>query len=77
MASHPYFTLVSRNPIAVLNGIAPWVIEFGDYDRETVQSELDYYRDHGYKSANLKIIRTTDSRQSSINAAVAALNGSK
>jgi hypothetical protein len=67
--SRPYFTLVSRDNIN-----ADWTIEFGDYDRETVQSELDDYCDHDYPAANLKIIRTADARQSTIDAAVAALN---
>jgi hypothetical protein len=70
-----YFTLVSRDPIAELNGLPnQWVIEFGDYERETVEYERDDYRDRGYRTADLKIIRTADARQTTINAAVAQLN---
>lgn len=49
-----------------------WSIEFGDYDRETVEAERDeYLRD--YPAKRLKIIRTGDG-QADIEAAVAKLN---
>lgn len=63
-----YYTLLSRNDDN------QWVIEFGDYSKENVQSELNDYRDQGYKKKNLKII-STGTTQNAINEAVAKLNG--
>ena len=67
--NRPYFTLLSREFVA-----DAWCIEFGDFDRETVKAELQDYRDHGAKKANLRIVATADATMDSINAAVAALN---
>lgn len=50
-----------------------WGVEFGDYDRECVQSELDDYRDKGVAKRFLRILTTLD-RQADIDAAVAKLN---
>jgi|SRR5579863_2334074 len=35
-----------------------WQIEFGDYDRGTVEAERDDYRDHGARAADLRIVTT-------------------
>jgi hypothetical protein len=63
-----YFTLITRD-----NPSKSWVIEFGGWDRDDVESERQSYRDHGVKASDLKIIRT-DGRQASIDARVADLN---
>jgi len=65
-----YFTLLQRDP-----NDGKWGIEFGDYDRETVEAERDDYRDHGAKARDLKIVRTDNARTSSIMPIVNALNG--
>lgn len=70
MASRPYFTLLQRDP-----NDGQWGIEFGDYDRETVEAERDDYRDHGAKARDLKIVTTANARTALINPIVAALNG--
>lgn len=64
-----YYSLLCRHP----DRPNFWTPEFGDYDMSVVKSEHDDYRDKGYKVKDLKIIVTTD-EQSSIMAAVAALN---
>jgi hypothetical protein len=53
-----------------------WGIEFGDYDRETVQYELEDYRDgsQSIPAKNLRIIRCADARQTTINLAIVKLN---
>ena len=51
-----------------------WGIAFGDHDRETVEFEREDYRDRGWRARWIKIITTKTSRQSEIDAAVAALN---
>lgn len=61
-----YYTLAVRDDNV-------WSPEFGDYDRSTVQSELNDYRDHDYRKSNLKIVQSDDS-QAAIEAAIAALN---
>ncbi|MNZ81401.1 hypothetical protein D3C78_1000650 [compost metagenome] len=68
MKTKAYYSLLSREDDA-----SPWTIEFGDYDKECVESEKEEYRDKGVKATNLKIIRTDDS-QAAINAKVAQLN---
>lgn len=51
-----------------------WVIEFGDYDRETVEDELQTVMDsYDRKRRDLKIIATSD-KQEDIDAKVAELN---
>jgi len=62
-----YYTLLSRSP-----DDKRWCIEFGDYDRETVRSELEYCRDSN-EDALYKIIRTNDD-QASIDDGVADQN---
>jgi len=63
-----YHTLLERS----FDG-APWGIAFGDYDRETVDSERQEYRANGAKASNLKMI-TTGARQGEIDSAVSLLN---
>ncbi len=63
----PYFVLVSRD-----SADSAWGVEFGDYDKETVQDEREAFRDT-CPSANLRILRTGD-KQADIDSAVAALN---
>lgn len=63
-----YHTLLVRDDKS-----APWCIHFGDYDRETVDSEREDMRDHDHRAMNLKII-TTAPEQAAIDAAVARLN---
>lgn len=49
-----------------------WAIEFGDYDRECVQAELEGYADHpsgDYKRKQLKIVTSGD-QQWQINDAI-------
>jgi len=63
----PYYSLLIREH-------GKWSVEFGDYDRETVEFEradILYYS--GYGARDLKIIKSGVS-QSSIDAAVAKLN---
>ena len=33
-----------------------WAFEFGDFDRETVEFELDDYRGHDVRKADLRIL---------------------
>lgn len=60
-----YFTLAVREG----NAFFP---DFGDYDREAVEYELETYL-QDYKRGELAIVRSSDS-QSDINAAVSRLN---
>ena len=39
-----------------------WSIQFGDYERENVESEAEYMRESGER-ASIKIIRTVDSQK--------------
>lgn len=50
-----------------------WSLQFGDYDRKTVQDELDDYRDKGFYKKALRIVTTNDD-QASINAAIDKIN---
>ncbi len=50
-----------------------WGPQFGAYDRQDVDAELEDYRDHGHAKKDLKLITTSDT-QAEINAAVAKLN---
>jgi hypothetical protein len=68
MAKRTYYTL------AVFDGY--WSPEFGDYDRDTVQGELEEYRERGVFKKHLRILKTEDT-QASIDAAVAKLNSVK
>lgn len=63
-----YYSLCLRD-----DGDLVWRLEFGDYDRDCVQAELEAYTEHDYLKRNAKIIKSADD-QASINAAVAALN---
>jgi hypothetical protein len=63
-----YFSLLERD-----SAESPWAVQFGDYDRETVESERDEMIDRGIKRRNLRIIET-GSKQADIFAAVAKLN---
>jgi hypothetical protein len=70
--ARPYFTLVE------LGNCGKWFIEFGDYDRETVAQEMrdrkDAARYINRGTCPMKIVRTANARQASINAAVDKLN---
>jgi hypothetical protein len=68
MAKHrTYYTLAER--IAGL-----WCIQFGDYDKDTVQAELDDYVDSGNsKRKHLRIV-TSAGTQAAIIAAINKLN---
>lgn len=61
-----YYTLAVRDD-------GRWTPELGDYDRETVEYELDDYKYNGYKARDLKIITTGD-KQADINAGISKLN---
>ena len=63
-----YFVLVLQDAET-----SRWGVEFGDYDRECVQSELEDYNDKSVAKKFLRILTTLD-RQADINAAVAKLN---
>lgn len=63
-----YHTLVQFDPEA-----DAWGIEFGDYDRETVEDELEDYVDHSISRKLLKIVTTDSEANAEIEAAVAAL----
>lgn len=63
-----YHTLLERERYG-----APWVIEFGDYDRAVVRAERRDYHDAGRKLINLLIISTMDD-QASIQRRVDELN---
>lgn len=65
----PYFLLVAR-----ADKLSPWGIEFGDYDRETVDAEREDYRDHDWAAGNLRVLRVADDGQHTCNDAVAGLN---
>lgn len=61
-----YYTLAVRED-------GQWTAQFGDYDRETVQAELDDYVDHDYRKRDLRIVQSNDDQASIMNA-VARLN---
>ncbi len=63
-----YHTLLARHDDG------QWGIEFGDRDKETVQGEMDDYRDHGHKHKDLKIVTTRTCRTAEIEAIVTKLN---
>lgn len=69
--SRPYYTLVERD-----DAKSPWTIQFGDYDKGTVQFELDDRRDHGARAKNLMII-CTGNLAKDVTEAVHKLNGAK
>jgi hypothetical protein len=80
MKVRPYFTLAVRTHFEALDGTktSVWSAEFGDYDKEVVESERDdwldsVWREPAPKAGDLKIVRS-DSTQDSINAAIAKLN---
>ena len=49
-----------------------WSPEFGDYDRATVEYEKADFRDHGWKTKQLKIV-VTDGSQPAIDQAAKQL----
>lgn len=61
-----YYTLVVRD-----EGI--WAPQAGDYSRSVMSEEMIDYKDHGYKTKDLKIIKT-GARQADIMIAVGNLN---
>ncbi len=67
MRKKTYYTLLVQDQ-------GQWEIHFGDYDRETVEAELDDVKDSGFfKRSELKIITTADD-QASIMAGLARAN---
>lgn len=66
--SRPYHVLLERDDTG-----KPWRVQFGDYDRETVEDERRDTQDNGVPRHCLKII-TTGEGQADIDASVAALN---
>lgn len=68
-----YFTLLERDGVEGL-----WTMQFGDYDRETVEIEKDDMRGaaklDGRKGVMFRIIATRGARQSLVVAAVATIN---
>ena len=52
-----YYSLISKYMLGDL-----WSVQFGDYDKEVVKSELDYYKEGG-EYHQLKIIRTGDKQE--------------
>ena len=74
-----YYTLLIKQMGA--NGLVRWSPEFGDFDRETVEGEIDslvgsYCMDFDrfYKKSDFRIIATDDT-QEAINAKVREVNG--
>ena len=65
-----YFTLVSWS-----DRQQGWCIEFGDYDKECVQAELEDMRasDEGLPTFKYRIVRTVTDKQDDIVRAVAEL----
>lgn len=67
--ARPYFTLAQR-----IDGV--WSAQFGDYDRETVEFELEDFVDHDVKRRDLRIVQS-GARAAEVAAAVAKLNVAK
>jgi hypothetical protein len=65
-----YFLLLARDGAG-----KPWRLEFGDYDRGTVDYERQTYRDNGTRAGNLKIICSNSARQSCVDYCVDFANG--
>lgn len=65
MAKRPYYTLVIKT-----GGV--WSPEFGSYDRGEVEFEMET---ESYLKKNMKILKTSEARQSAVDAAIAHLNG--
>lgn len=72
--TRPYFTLAVRDYPAKGATNRKWGPEFGDYDRETVEAELEDWR-RNYPANCLKIIRTETDDQRAIENAIRNLNG--
>lgn len=64
-----YYTLLIREDKG-----GPWMIAFGDYDKETVIEERDDYREHFHQKQNMKIVTTRTARQSEIDTVLRKLN---
>ena len=73
-----YYTLLTRSHSTGLE--YKWFPQFGDYDKETVQLEINdmkaYNKQQGFKE-EFKILRTKSARQSEIDKAIENLNASK
>lgn len=67
-----YFLLLERSN--ELPG-RPWVLEFGDHDKATVEYEREDYRDRGTPARDLKLVSVKSAHKSACDAAVAKLNG--
>ena len=61
-----YYTLAVREG-------GRWAPQFGDYDRETVDSEREEYRHKSHKARDMRVITTGDT-QAAINDGIAKLN---
>lgn len=66
-----YYTLLCRYEIDGL-----WHVEFGDFDKESVEFERETLRDDGVQAKNLKIITTKakDDHAHAVHTAVEKLN---
>ncbi|RNJ49382.1 hypothetical protein [Methylocystis hirsuta] len=62
-----YHTLAEYLP-----ALERWTPQFGDYDRKTVKSELDYMREQGVKEKHLKIVSSAGT-QEAINSVCASI----
>lgn len=71
--SRPYYILAVRDYPATGVTNRKWGCEFGDYEKECVEYERERFRRY-YPANCLRIIRLADDHQSTIDAAVAALN---
>ena len=56
MSRESYYILVQRSDDGTKTGRRTWSPQFGDFDRETVQFELDEYHDQGARKADLRIL---------------------
>lgn len=65
-----YYTLVTRDTETGFK----WFPQFGDYDRETVESEQQDYVDHGTRKADTKIVMSVSSKKRDVDAAITRLN---
>lgn len=71
-ATRPYYVLAANEGSHIASN--PWGVAFGDYDKETVKSERDDYRNNGWKARELKIIKCSSAKQATVDAEIAKLN---
>jgi hypothetical protein len=65
-----YYVLAER-----VSSSSPWGVSFGAIYRADVDAEREDRRDHGVRASDLKVLTIADAKQSSVDAAIAALNG--